>query len=272
MPERGFIKYNVKENDTVYRIAMQFNTSINRILMANPKTNIYNLNIGEELIIPTGNIISTNTEYNSKMLFEDIASLKILYPFLEVGEIGKSVLGKPLYYIKIGKGQRSVFYNGSFHANEWITTPILMKFAEEYLKSIVDGKNIYGYDAKLLYNYTSLYIVPMVNPDGVDLVTGSLENVDNIYEKVDKIANDFPEIPFPSGWKANINGVDLKNFQPIYLEYDVVKFSMFLGIPTILQEISIKIFSQFSSKIFQIFLTKSPFTFETFQILTTFIF
>ena len=82
MLERGFIKYNVKENDTVYRIAMQFNTSINRILMANPKTNIYNLNIGEELIIPTGNIISTNTEYNSKMLFEDITSLKILYPFL----------------------------------------------------------------------------------------------------------------------------------------------------------------------------------------------
>ena len=209
MPKRGFIIYNVKENDTVYRIAMQFNTSINRILIANPNINVYNLNIGEKLIIPAGDIISTNVEYNSKMLSEDISSLKMLYPFLEIGEIGRSVLGKPLYYIRIGKGQNSVFYNGSFHANEWITTPVLMKFAEEYLKSIVDEKNIYGHDAKLLYNYTSLYIVPMVNPDGVDLVTGSLENVDNIYEKVDKIANNFPELPFPSGWKANINGVDL---------------------------------------------------------------
>ena len=155
MSEREFVEYKVKENDSIYKLAMQFNTSIDRILIANPKIDVYNLEIGKRLIIPTGDIISVNTEYNSKMLFEDITSLKILYPFLEVGEIGKSVLGKPLYYIKIGKGQRSVFYNGSFHANEWITTPVLMKFAEEYLKSIVDGKKIYGYDAKLLYNYTS---------------------------------------------------------------------------------------------------------------------
>lgn len=170
---------------------------------------------GAKIIVPVRNVVDTQVSYSSEILEKDIQNLKLIYPFLEVGEIGKSVLNKSLPYIKIGNGNKKVFYSAAFHANEWITSLVLMKFLEEYAKAFVENKNIFGHNAQALYYTTSLYIVPMVNPDGVDLVTGSIKNVEDAYKNAVQIANNFPEIPFPDGWKANINGVDLKNYQPI---------------------------------------------------------
>lgn len=48
----------------------------------------------------------------------------------------------------------------------------------------------------------------MVNPDGVDLVNDYLKSGIN-YENAKNISTNYLNIPFPSGWKANIRGVDL---------------------------------------------------------------
>lgn len=205
----GIINHTVQSGDTVYTLANKYNTSVNAILAANPNINTSNLIIGTKLIIPIGSIVPTNISYTSQILEMNIGSFTTVFPFLDIGTIGTSILGTNLYYIKFGNGPKEVFYNASTHANEWITTPLLMKFIEILSKAYVNNTNVYGYNARELFNQVSLYVVPMVNPDGVDLVTGLFNENTTIYQNSKKIADNFPDIPFPSGWKANIAGVDL---------------------------------------------------------------
>lgn len=114
-------------------------------------------------------IVSINIPYHSNLLTQNLNLLLRTYSFLNVQTVGNSVLGKPIYVIKLGRGPRKVFYSGAIHANEWITTPVLMKFIEDYCISYVRNTELYGYSIRNLFNSASIYIMPMVNPDGIGL-------------------------------------------------------------------------------------------------------
>lgn len=159
------------------------------------------------------NIVPTNVLYNSYLLRQNLILLNLTYPFLNIQVVGNSVLQKPIYVVKLGNGSNKVFYSASIHANEWITSVLLMKFIENYCDAYVTDSSLYGYPIRQLFNSTSIYIMPMVNPDGVDLVNGNISQNSTAYRNAVSISNRFPDIPFPSGWKANINGVDFSNFQ-----------------------------------------------------------
>jgi len=154
-------------------------------------------------------VVPIDVNYTYDLLNANLAAFEMRYPFLETGIIGMSVLGRLIPYVRMGKGEKEVFYCASFHANEWITTPVLMKFIEDFSDAYVNNTDIYQYSARELYEQVSIYLVPMVNPDGVDLVTGALPPGNSAYESAKQIAARFPEIPFPDGWKANIDGIDL---------------------------------------------------------------
>jgi g-D-glutamyl-meso-diaminopimelate peptidase len=155
------------------------------------------------------NIVSTDVPYTSSILFDNLNKLKSIYPFIRVFPIGYSVLGTEIPCIRFGIGAKEVFYSSSIHANEWLTSTLLMKFLEEICKGYVNNSMIYENNIRELFNKVSLYIVPMINPDGVDLVTNNLDENSLGFLQAKAISNNFPDIPFPNGWKANILGIDL---------------------------------------------------------------
>lgn len=142
-------------------------------------------------------IVSTDVPYSYDILLNNFYELKRAYPFLYVDSIGNSVLGNALVYFRIGNGKKQVFYSASFHANEWITSSLLMKFVQDFCIAYTNNSTIYGYNAREIFNSCSIYILPMVNPDGVNLVTGKL-NFSNAYNYAKEIAKNYPNIPFPS--------------------------------------------------------------------------
>ena len=210
----GYVEYTVQRGDTFYNIARRFGTSLEAVLTANSSTDPTRLQIGQKVTVPLGfKVVPTGIAYTSELVELINEGLAARYPFIALETIGKSIMGAPIQALTIGTGSRHVFYNASHHANEWITTPVLLKFMEDYAQAFATGGRIGDIPAARLYRGAMLHMAPLVNPDGVDLVTGAL-SAGSYYEQAKALAANYPSIPFPTGWKANIRGVDLNSNYP----------------------------------------------------------
>ena len=94
-------------------------------------------------------------------LKDSIYALKQNYNFLKIFSIGKSTLKNEIYCIKFGTGKKEVLYTAGIHANEWITSLLLIKFIRNLCNAFVSNSKIYEHSAKYLYENCSLYIIPM---------------------------------------------------------------------------------------------------------------
>lgn len=126
--------------------------------------------------------------FNYKKMCDEINNLKNSFPFLDVSCEGRSIKGKIIFAITFGRGADEVLINGAHHGLEWITTPLLLRFLKDCCQGYVSGKRLKGYDMRHAFDKTTLHIMPMVNPDGVDIVVN-----DGIR------------------WQANARGVDLNH-------------------------------------------------------------
>ncbi|RDU35373.1 peptidase M14 [Neobacillus piezotolerans] len=207
--------YRLKEGETVDSVASNCHFDSKAIKLMNQGVQGHP---GSSILLPyrvESPVVIGRTEYSPAILARDLEALTETYPFAKVSPIGYSVLGKPIWELKIGSGERKIHFNASFHANEWITSGILMELVNMYLLALCENQSVFGKEALSIFESTELSVVPMVNPDGVDLVlNGPPAGFGEAVTGMNGGRTDF------SGWKANIRGVDLNNQFPANWEVE----------------------------------------------------
>lgn len=155
------------------------------------------------------NLIDGSKMITYEMMVEKLKHINALYPsFTKLEVIGKTVEGKQIYALKVGKGSREIFMDASLHAREYMTTNVLMEMIDEYTHAYTRNTQFDGYNVKSILDKTSIWFVPMVNADGVTLVQKGV-NATSHKNSVIRI-NGSSNV---ARWKANIRGVDLnRNF------------------------------------------------------------
>ena len=177
-------------------------------------------------------IVRTDIPMTPRLCQDTILELLREYPFCRSEVLTTTAFGRPIRTLVIGSGPRKVIYTAAHHANEWITTPVILKFGEELAEAARAGGSIFGTDAREILEKVTIYSVPMVDPDGVALVTGEIRPGELAYAQAERLAENYPEIPFPQGWKANLMGVDLNlNYPAGWLQARENKFAQGFTLP-----------------------------------------
>lgn len=171
-------------------------------------------------------IVNTSVPVTAASCEQMIREIVAKYPFCRMKTIAQTAFQRPVTVLTVGTGPRAVLFTAAHHANEWITALVLLKYAEDLAEAIQNNGILFGQRAKELAEAVTIHLIPMVNPDGVDLVTGAIGPGDIQYDLAQRLAADYPRIPFPGGWKANLLGVDLNlNYPAGWLQAREIKFA-----------------------------------------------
>ena len=190
------------------------------------------MTITEETVLNTDEaFLSFNRWFDYNELMYKIEQLKSKYSFLNVYNIGKSILGRSIPLISIGNGKKSVIYIGGHHGMEWITCALLTYFIKDFCNEYTNGKHIFDISARILFETRTIHIIPMLNPDGIEYAIHGISDDNVLKERLININNglDF------SHWQANGRGVDLNhNYNAGFREYKAIEQTLNIhnGAPT----------------------------------------
>lgn len=169
--------------------------------------------LGQQMEVAATSIVDETKTYTYEILVEDMKLLKNKYPeIIDYKSLGRTKYGRDIWAIRIGNADTNVFINGSHHAREWISSTLNMKMIEEYAKAYVNNNEIGTYDARAILDKTSIWFVPMVNPDGVTLQQKGLNSFPATVHN-DLIEMNNGSLNF-TRWRANAEGVDLNRQYP----------------------------------------------------------
>lgn len=146
--------------------------------------------------------------YDYEKMMRKVNLLAEKYDVIEKTSIGESVMRKEIPCLKIGSGKKKLFLSGAYHGLEYLTAAFLVKFVSNYIDMLLLGETYYGYDIGKLSDNVTIYVVPMVNPDGVDIAVNGLDITNEFHRR---LISEVGIHSFSRIWQANARGVDINH-------------------------------------------------------------
>ena len=157
-------------------------------------------------------IVKVDKPYSYECLQQDLKKVNKKYrDHIEMKSIGKTHFGKEIWGVKLGKGKTNIVLIGAHHGREWLTSALLMNMLEDYAEAFQNGKRM-GFRSTDILNQVSIWFIPMLNPDGVNIQQTNLKSLPPIYQKQLLLMNEGSKNL--KRWKANGMGVDLNRQYP----------------------------------------------------------
>ena len=153
-------------------------------------------------------IIDMSSPIDYNRMWEILDAFSENYEFLSFADIGKSIFDRRIPVIRFGEGEKKILYIGAHHGSEWITSGLLLRFVNELSELYRSDGQVAGIRISELFNKVELNILPMLNPDGVELSQHGLTEDNIMFSRLltmNKGSLDFTH------WQANGRGVDLNH-------------------------------------------------------------
>ena len=123
-------------------------------------------------------------------------------PQIKLFCIGQSILKRRIYALGIGNLKNAVLFTGAIHSQEWLTCSLILRFFEE----LSEKHELYGVDLNDIFTNRGLIVVPMCNPDGVEIALGGPKTAKQLCSPIQSIMKKSNQ-----SWQANARGVDLNH-------------------------------------------------------------
>ncbi len=169
--------------------------------------------------------------YSYAALIEEVTALAEKYSFVEFSYLTESFMGNAIPLITLGEGEKQIYYIGAHHGAEGITAAVLMKFLNEFCSLCTSGMTVFGMNLDYILKSRTLRVIPMLNPDGVEISLGRVPEDSLWYSRIRAMngSDDF------TLWQANARGVDLNhNYDAGFEEYKKIEPTLGIngGCPT----------------------------------------
>ena len=154
-------------------------------------------------------------------------ALRGRYRFLDTMPVGRSVLGREIFALRLGSGAERVLYAAAFHGQEWLTALIALRLCEDICDALQRDGKLESLDLRQALTGRSLMLIPVVNPDGADIAIHGSSCAGCLARQVAALGGDEP-----GRWQANARGVDINhNFNAGWAEMQDLEREKGIGGP-----------------------------------------